>query len=122
MSAPASVSSQRGYVPVYFDFANDGSFIPGSYVNVKLLGQPRQDVLSVPVSAVSEQQGAHFIYERLDEDCYRKIPVKLGMSDGINVEILQGLKGGEDIVSEGMVAVRLAESSGVAPEGHSHNH
>lgn len=122
VSAPASVSSQRGYVPVYFDFANDGSFIPGSYVNVKLLGQPRQGVLSVPVSAVSEQQGAHFIYERLDEDCYRKIPVRLGMSDGINVEILQGLKGGEDIVSEGMVAVRLAESSGVAPEGHSHNH
>jgi len=122
ISAPASVSSQRGYVPVYFDFANDGSFIPGSFVSVKLLGQPRQGILSVPISAVSEQQGSHFIYEQLDEDCYRKIPVKLGMSDGINVEILQGLKGGENIVSEGMVAVRLAESSGVAPEGHSHNH
>ncbi len=122
VSAPASVSSQRGYVPVYFDFANDGSLIPGSYVNVKLLGQPRQGVISVPVAAISEQQGANFVYERIDEDCYRKIPVKLGMTDGINVEITEGLSGGEKIVGEGMVAVRLAESSGVAPEGHSHNH
>lgn len=122
VSAPSSVSSQRGYVPVYFDFANDGSLIPGSYVNVKLLGNPRQGVIAVPVAAVSEQQGANFVYEQLDEDCYRKIPVKLGASDGINVEIVEGLSGGEKIVGEGMVAVRLAESSGVAPEGHSHNH
>lgn len=122
VSAPASVSSQRGYVPVYFDFTNDGTFIPGSFVNVKLLGNPRQGVLSVPMSAISEQQGAYFVYEKIDDDCYRKIPVKLGMSDGIRVEIMQGLKGGENIVEEGMVAVRLAESSAVAPEGHSHNH
>lgn len=122
VSGPTSVSAQRGYVPIYFDFANDGSFIPGSYVNVKLLGEPRKGVISVPVAAVSEQQGAYFVYERLDEDCYRKIPVKTGMSDGINVEIVQGLSGGENIVGQGMVAVRLAETSGVAPEGHSHNH
>lgn len=122
ISATEPSSSQRGYVPVYFDFANDGSFIPGSFVNVKLLGQSRHGVICVPISAVSEQQGAYFVYEQIDEDCYRKIPVKLGQSDGINVEVTHGLKGGENIVGEGMVAVRLAESSSVAPEGHSHNH
>ncbi|MCM1452548.1 MAG: efflux RND transporter periplasmic adaptor subunit [Clostridium sp.] len=122
ITAPTTAASQRGYVPVYFDFNNDGSVIPGSFVKVKLLGEARQGVITVPITAVSEQQGAYFVYERLDEDCYRKIPIKTGASDGINIEVTNGLAGGENIVTEGMVAVRLAESSAVAPEGHSHNH
>ncbi|MCM1222372.1 MAG: efflux RND transporter periplasmic adaptor subunit [Lachnospiraceae bacterium] len=122
ITAPTTAASQRGYVPVYFDFNNDGSIIPGSFVKVNLLGEAREGVITVPITAVSEQQGAYFVYERLDEDCYRKIPIKTGASDGIKIEVTEGLSGGENIVTEGMIAVRLAESSAVAPEGHSHGH
>lgn len=117
-----SATSGAGYVPVFFAFRNPGSLAAGSSVQVYLKGSPRQNVLSVPLQAISEQQGNYFVYERLDEECYRKIPVSVGQSDGSRVEITRGLKGGENIVVAGTTAVRLAESSSVVPEGHSHNH
>lgn len=121
-SSASAASAMRGYLPIYFSFANNGEVIPGAYVEVSLLGAPRQGVISVPLAALSEQQGAFFVFEKLDDECYQKLPVTIGASDGENVEITSGLKGGEQIVVEGAIAVRLAESSGVVPEGHSHNH
>ena len=56
------------------------------------------------------------------EDGYEKVPVAIGANNGIYVEILSGLEPGKEIVSEGTVFVRLAETSGNVPEGHSHNH
>lgn len=119
----ASASSDiPGYVPVYFTFDNDGSLVRGAAVEVYLLGRSGNPVISVPVSALSEQQGRMFVFIRLDEDCYLKTPVVTGRSDGFKTEIVSGLKGGEDLVVEGAVTVRLAESSGNVPEGHTHNH
>ena len=111
-----------GYVPVTFSLRNDGSLIPGSAVEVYLIGKGSRNALTVPKSALVEQQGTFFVFVRLDEDCYRKIPVKVGPSDGKYVEILSGLNGGEQVVSTGTTAVKLAESSGNIPEGHSHSH
>lgn len=110
------------YIPVYFSLSNNGSILPGMPVDVFLKTDTRHDVISVPVTAVSEQQGANFVFERLDEDCYKKIPVKLGNNDGKRVEILSGLKGDEEIVTDGMIFIKLAESNGAVPEGHSHSH
>ena len=53
---------------------------------------------------------------------YAKIPVRTGASDGSRTEILSGLSEGTPYVSSGVQAVRLAETSAVAPQGHSHNH
>lgn len=33
-----------------------------------------------------------------------------------------GLKTGDELVTEGATVVKMAESSGAVPEGHSHNH
>lgn len=122
ISGAQLASSTRGYVPLYFEFDNNGSVIPGSFVKVYLLGTPREGVISVPKEALSEQQGQMFVYKRLDEDCFAKLPVQVGQNDGSKVEIKSGLAGGEDIVVRGTTAVRIAESSGAVPEGHSHNH
>ncbi len=123
MATPAALTATKpGYVPVYFSLTNDGKLIPGSGVEVYLLGNALNDVVTVPIDALSEQQGNLFVYERLDEECYRKVPVTIGASDGQRVVVASGLKGGEQIVAKGTTSVRLAESSGVVPEGHSHNH
>lgn len=118
----AVVGTRAGYLPVYFSFDNNGSAVPGSYAEVYLIGSNRSDVISVPVQAVSEQQGLHFVYVRLDEDCYEKRNVQLGNNNGKTVEIKKGLNPGEEVVTGGMTFVKLAESSGVVPEGHSHSH
>ena len=112
----------QGYIPVYFTLTNNGKLSAGSYCEVYLTGGKREGVTAVPVTSLSEQQGKYFVYVRLDEDCYEKRPVTLGASSGDAVEIISGIKPGENVVTEGTTFVRLAESSGVVPEGHSHNH
>jgi len=117
-----SVSATPGYVPVVFTFDNNGDFVPGQYVEVYLLGQPRKDVITVPLSAISEQQGNYFVYIRIDDEGYVKSPVTLGARDGRRVEITHGVHPHDDVVVEGVTAVRLAETSGAVPEGHTHSH
>jgi RND family efflux transporter MFP subunit len=109
------------YIPVLFEFADvGGGVIPGAYAEVWLLGAPMQNVLSVPKSAITEEQGSFFVYTRLDEEGYEKREVALGADNGERIQILDGLKPGEQVVTRGATQVRLAAMSGIIPEGHSH--
>ena len=123
MAQPTAASARGGYIPVYFTIPdNAGSLIGGSYCEVYLMGNTREGVISVPEGAVSEQQGEYFVYTEHLPGHYEKQPVKIGMTDGRRREILSGLSAGDKVVTEGMTFVRLAETSGVVPEGHSHSH
>lgn len=121
-SGDATVGTRPGYIPVYFNFSNNGEIVPGTSAEVYLIGSSKGKVLSVPSTSLSEQQGQLFVFVQLDEDCFRKVPVQVGQSNGTDVEILSGLHEGERVVTEGTTFVRLAETSGVVPEGHSHTH
>jgi RND family efflux transporter MFP subunit len=118
----SNAGSSAGYIPVWFEFNNDGSLVAGATVEIYLLGQSAGDAISIPLTALSEQQGNYYVYQKIDEEGYHKLKVTLGSSDGQRVVITSGLKGGEEIVTNGVTTIRLAENSGVVPEGHSHNH
>ena len=109
------------YVPVTFEFDNRGDMVPGSFVDVYLLSGERSGVLSLPLSALTEEQGVYFVYLKLDEECYKKQEVKLGTSDGSRVEILSGIKDGDTVVTRGAIHVKLASASNAIP-AHTHNH
>jgi RND family efflux transporter MFP subunit len=109
------------YVPVTFEFDNRGDMVPGSFVEVYLLSGERSGVLSLPLSALTEEQGVYFVYLKLDEECYKKQEVKLGTSDGSRVEILSGVKDGDTVVTRGAIHVKLASASNAIP-AHTHNH
>lgn len=120
--AGASASGgAAGYVPVAFTFSSP-DVIPGTAVDTYLLGSGSADVLSVPASAIVEQQGDYYVYVRLDDDCYTKLPVTPGATDGNRRAILAGLHGGEAVVSRGTTAITLAAAAGSVPAGHSHSH
>ncbi|WP_455671571.1 efflux RND transporter periplasmic adaptor subunit [Phocaeicola sp.] len=109
------------YVPVTFEFDNRGDVIPGSYVEVYLLSTEMPDVLALPVTALTEEQGLHFIYLKLDEEGYKKQEVTLGAGNGKEVQILTGLKAGDNVVTKGAYQVKLASASNAIP-AHSHEH
>lgn len=109
------------YVPVTFEFDNRGDMVLGSFVEVYLLSGERSGVLSLPLSALTEEQGVYFVYLKLDEECYKKQEVKLGTSDGSRVEILSGIKDGDTVVTRGAIHVKLASASNAIP-AHTHNH
>lgn len=109
------------YVPVTFEFDNKGAIIPGSFVEVYLLTTPMEQVISVPVSALIEEQGVYSVYVRLDAEGYEKKGVMLGANNGERVQILSGLKAGDEVVTRGAYQIKLASASNAIP-AHSHQH
>lgn len=107
-------------VPVRFSIDNRASLIPGSSVEVYLTTTPLSDVIAIPVSALTEEQGTWYVYLKTCVDTYQKQAVTLGQSNGLQVQILDGVKSGDVVVSRGAYFVRLASMSAAIPHGHSH--
>lgn len=121
MSSGKSAEVTTSYIPVTFQFDNNGTIVPGAYAEVYLITGVREGVISVPTTALTEEQGVYYVYCKIDEHSYRKQEVTLGATDGENTEILTGLKGGESVVVKGAINVKLASASNAIP-AHTHNH
>ena len=116
-----SAEVNNSYIPVIFEFNNTGDVVQGSYAEIYLITQDRPNVISLPLTALTEEQGIHFVYIQVDAEGYRKQEVTLGESDGERVEILSGVKQGDRVVTKGAVQVRLASAANAIP-AHNHNH
>ncbi len=121
LSVGKSSDANSFFIPVTFEFDNKGNIIPGAYVDVYLKTTPMQNVISVPRSALTEEQGLNFVYLQLDEDGYKRQEVTLGADNGVNVQILSGLKAGDKLVTKGAYRVKLASASNAIP-AHTHEH
>ncbi len=112
------------YLPVTFEFDNVGDFVAGSFAEVFLLGRTRKNVISLPKSALTEEQGLFFVYVQVrgEKDAFLKKEVTVGQDNGERVEIAGGLAAGDLVVVKGAYQVKLAASSTAIPEGHNHNH
>jgi RND family efflux transporter MFP subunit len=108
------------YIPVTFEFDNVGDIIPGSYAEVYLLTAPEDGVVSVPVGAITEEQGLYFVYVQVCAEEFMKREVHLGRRNGERVEVLHGLHHGEHVVTRGAYQVKLASVATSIPHGHSH--
>ena len=116
-----SAEVNNSYIPVVFEFNNTGDVVQGSYAEIYLITQERENVLTLPLTALTEEQGVHYIYIQVDKEGYRKQEVTLGESDGERVEILSGLKKGDMVVTKGAIQVKLASAANAIP-AHNHNH
>ena len=121
LSVGRSSAAASHYIPVTFSIPADSGFVPGSFAEVWLLTDVRNDVISLPLEAVTEEQGVNFVYIKMDGSCYRKQEVTLGESDGERVEIVSGVRAGDNVVTSGAYNVRLASASNAIP-AHTHNH
>lgn len=116
-----SAEVNNSYLPVIFEFNNTGDVVQGSYAEIYLITHPREGVISLPLEALTEEQGLLYVYIQEDAEEYRKQEVKTGESDGERVEIVKGLKKGDHVVTKGAMQVKLASASNAIP-AHNHNH
>lgn len=123
MLSYGKASSEQGgpYIPVTFEFDNRGDIVPGSFVEVYLLSTAQEGVISVPRTALTEEQGSFFVYIQVDEEGYRKQLVSTGADDGQRVQILSGIQAGDRVVTQGAYQVKLAGATNAIP-AHSHEH
>lgn len=116
-----SAEGDNSYIPVIFEFNNTGDVIQGSYAEIYLITDDVPDVITLPVTALTEEQGLHYVYIQVDKEGYRKQEVTLGESDGDRTQILTGVHSGDRVVVQGAVQVKLASASNAIP-AHTHNH
>ena len=116
-----STDETNAYIPVTFAINASDDILAGAYAQIWLLSEERDGVISLPVEAITEEQGHNFVYIQLDPTCYKKQEVTLGATDGNRYEILSGLHGGETVVTHGAIHVKLASASNAIP-AHSHSH
>lgn len=115
-----SLGRESAFIPVYFSMDRPEELLPGSAVEVFLLG-PSRPALVLPRMALIEEQGHFFAFVQTGGEYYEKREVSTGATDGEFVEILAGLEEGDWVVTRGSYRLKLASVSGALPEhGHSH--
>jgi cobalt-zinc-cadmium efflux system membrane fusion protein len=90
----------------------------GSAVLAVRFGKP-ETRLSVPRSAVVEISTRPYVFVQVGGEQFEKRAVTLGREDGLNVEVISGVKKGERVVEKGGYDVHLASLVG-AVESHRH--
>ena len=110
------------YITVTFEFDNVGDLMAGTYADVYLIGSERQGVISIPKTALTEEQGIYHVYTKVkgEKDAYLKREVTIGQDNGQRVEIISGLHNGDEVVTKGTYQIKLASIQTTIPHGHSH--
>jgi membrane fusion protein, multidrug efflux system len=108
------VDMNDGTVKLRALFQNaDGSLFPNEYVNVVLLLDTLQDVVTVPSAAVQRGTPGTFVYRvNADNNTVSVRKVSLGPDAGGRVAVLSGLAAGDVVVING--ADHLRDGMGIA--------
>jgi membrane fusion protein, heavy metal efflux system len=77
----------------------DGQWRPGAAVRARVTVSQREAAIVVPLAALQEFEGDRVVFIH-EGETYAPRPVKVGQKDAANAEVLDGLKGGEEIVVE----------------------
>jgi len=118
-----TIDEDEGYlIPVNFIIKENSAFLPGSFVDIYIKTKANKESLIVPNTSLIEEQGNYFVFVQLTPERFEKREVKIGVTDGINTEILTGISQEDRVVSKGAIIVKLAAvSNSLDPHaGHVH--
>jgi len=108
--------------PLLFEIGNEAQrLIPGTFVDVVVTTRRRADVIAIPESALLDEDGRPIAYVQVSGETVQKRELTLGVHDSGWVEVAAGIAEGEQVVTGGAMAVRLASLSSVIP-AHGHVH
>ena len=99
------VDSGSGTFRVVSTFEGGGLLQPGMFGRIKIDYDQRADALVIPRVALLDDEGDPAVFVVRDGKAVR-VPVKLGYMDGEWVEVREGLKLGEGVVTAGKIALR----------------
>ena len=120
VSTGKSAEAGSPFLPIHFEIDNVGNFIPGAVVEV-FLQSGTKPALVIPTTALLEEQGIFYAYIQMEGESFQKRELKIGASDGLNVQVLSGITEGERVVTKGAYQIKLSTASGTLP-AHGHEH
>ena len=110
-------------IPVRIDVANAEQLLrPGMSATAWVpLGKSSERVIAVPVAALQRIENEWLVFLPRAQDTFEIRPVGRGRELGTEIEIVSGLKAGEQVVVEGAFLLK-AEAEKARSEGSEHEH
>lgn len=100
------VNNQTGTVTVRVEFPNDDDVLKdGMSCVIKVLNDQSGNQLVIPYKAVIEQMGEFFVFVSQDTIA-KQHKVKLGPHLGSNITVLDGVKEGDKVITDGFQRLR----------------
>ena len=107
ISVDRAVTTQTGSIRIAASFANPGNLLrPNQFGTVSAQTDVMKNAVLVPQRAVDELQGAYEVVVVGADDIAHIRTVTLGPSVGANTVILTGIKGGDQVVTEGVDKIK----------------
>jgi RND family efflux transporter MFP subunit len=121
VDAGAVVHRETRAVTAVFEVPNpDRTLRVGLQANVRLDAAERTNVLMIPREAVLESEGKRFVYVLVSGEEFQRRDVVVGDEYGEQIAILEGLKAGERVVTQGAYQLRQHELRPSSPGAHTH--
>lgn len=111
--SPEVVKSQV-LARIRFDGEPPAGLRQSQRVSARLLMEEKRNVLVLPRGPFVESEGGHFAY-RVQDNTALRVPVVLGASSMTAIEVLSGLKAGDQVVVSGSDAFVNAPSVSINP-------
>jgi membrane fusion protein, heavy metal efflux system len=115
------VDESKRAAMVVFSVPNPGHALRiGMQADVRLEAADSITAMMVPREAVVEDEGKKIVYVLLSGEEFQRREVKLGDEYGEKIAVLEGLKAGERVVTQGALQLKLHELN--PGEGPAHTH
>lgn len=122
LSLGLEVDTVTRTVPLIYETANrEGQFRVGQNVTLHVETARVDETVAVPESALVEEGDQLVAFVQVSGETFEKREIKAGIRDSGFVQVLDGIKEGDRVVTKGAYAIRLSSISGVIPaHGHAH--
>jgi cobalt-zinc-cadmium efflux system membrane fusion protein len=98
---------QTRTVPVRIELANAGGKLkPEMYATVEIAAGPSGQGLFIPQAAIQQVEGKSVVFVRKSADRFEPRPIQTGVTMDAHIEVTQGLKPGEQIVTVGSFTLK----------------
>ena len=116
------VDSDTRTVPVTYEIDNrDHRLAVNQTVFLRLMLTPTGMVTTVPESAIIDDAGRPVVFVQRGGETFLRRPVKLGVRNSGMVQVLEGVRPGDRVVTKGAYLIRLSTMSSAVP-AHGHVH
>jgi membrane fusion protein, multidrug efflux system len=128
------IDTTTGMVRFRSEFPNtDNALFPNQFVNVRVLIRNLKGVVTAPSAAIQRGEPGTYVYIVNPNNTVSVRDVKLGPSDNGMVQIISGLKPGDQVVTDGtdrlsdgarviVPANETGKNGGAPPNAHTHSH
>jgi RND family efflux transporter MFP subunit len=108
-------------IPVIFEAENTDDLLKiGQVVQMDIFTSEEMSAVAVPEKSIIDEDYARYVFVQHGGESFEKRAVKTGGRSGGLVEIVEGLRAGEKVVTRGAYAVKLASSRSETGAAHVH--